>query len=154
VLKRIVQTQAPAAVLLIRLMVGAVFVSEGLQKFLLPDQLGVGRFERIGIPFPEVMAPFVGIVEIVCGSLILVGLGTRLAAVPLFIDISVAILSTKVPIMLGHGFWGFQLPTLESYGWWSMLHEARTDLSMWLALVYLLIVGAGAWSLDKRLASS
>ena len=134
--------------MLIRLMVGTVFLSEGIQKFLFSDQLGVGRFAKIGIPSAQIMAPFVGGVEIVCGSLILLGIGTRLAAVPLFIDISVAILSTKVPILLGDGFWGFQLPKLESYGLWSMLHEARTDLSMWLGLVYLLIVGAGAWSLD------
>jgi uncharacterized membrane protein YphA (DoxX/SURF4 family) len=131
-------------------MVGVVFVSEGIQKFLYPDRLGVGRFTRIGIPSPEIMGPFVGVVEIVCGALILLGLWTRLAAIALFINISVAILSTKLPILLGRGFWGFQLPKLESYGWWSMLHEARTDLSMWLALVYLLIVGAGSWSLDAR----
>jgi putative oxidoreductase len=86
-------------------------------------------------------------------KLILLGCGTRFAAVPLLVNISVAILSTKVPILLGHGFWGFQLPKLESYGVWSMLHEARTDMSMWLGLVYLLIVGAGAWSVDARLTS-
>jgi uncharacterized membrane protein YphA (DoxX/SURF4 family) len=152
-LTRILATNAPAAVVLIRLLVGIVFGSEGIQKFLLPDQLGIGRFAKIGIPFPEIMAPIVGIVEIACGGLILMGIGTRLAAVPLLINISVAILSTKVPILLGHGFWGFQLSKLDSYGWWSMLHEARTDLSMWLGLVYLLIVGAGAWSVDARLTS-
>jgi uncharacterized membrane protein YphA (DoxX/SURF4 family) len=146
-------TNAPAAIVLVRLMVGGVFLSEGIQKFLFPDQLGAGRFARIGIPVSEVMGPFVGIVEIVCGSLVLLGLGTRVAAVPLLINISVAILSTKIPILLGHGFWGFQLPKLESYGWWSMLHEARTDFSMWLGLVCLLIVGAGAWSLDALIAS-
>jgi putative oxidoreductase len=151
---RLMSTRASAAVVLVRLMVGTVFLSEGIQKFLLPDQLGVGRFARIGIPLPEVMAPFVGVVEIVCGGLVLLGLGTRLAAVPLLISISVAILSTKAPILLGHGFWGFTLPKLEFYGWWSMLHEARTDFSMWLGLVYLLIVGAGAWSFDARLTSS
>jgi len=77
----------------------------------------------------------------------------RFAAISLLINISVAIVSTKVPILLGHGFWRGQLPKLESYGWWSMLHEGRTDLSMWLGLVYLLIVGAGSWSLDARLTS-
>lgn len=152
-LKRTLATHAPAAVVLIRIMVGVVFLSEGIQKFLFPDQLGVGRFIRIGIPAPEVMAPFVGCVEIIGGSLVLIGFATRLAAIPLLINISVAILSTKVPIALGHGFWSFQLPKLASYGWWSMLHEARTDLSLWLGLVYLLIVGAGSWSVDRRLAS-
>jgi putative oxidoreductase len=152
-LMQLMATKAPAAVVLIRIMVAVVFASEGIQKFLFPDQLGVGRFTRIGIPSPELIAPFVGVIEIVCGGLILLGLITRVAAFPLLINISVAILSTKVPILLGHGFWGFQLPKLESYGWWSMLHEARTDLSMWLGLVYLIIVGAGSWSIDARLTS-
>ncbi len=152
-LKRaIVSTNAPAAIVLIRLMVGVVFVSEGVQKFLLPGALGAGRFAKIGIPAPELVGPFVGMVEVVAGSLILAGLFTRLACVALLIDISVAILSTKVPIWLGHGFGGFALPKLERYGFLSMLHEARTDLCMWLGLVYLLIVGAGRWSIDARLA--
>ena len=151
--EQLLRSDAPAAVALIRLMVGGVFLSEGIQKFLFPDQLGAGRFVRIGIPLPEATGPFVGVVEIVCGSLVLLGLGTRLAAIPLLINISVAILSTKIPILIGHGFWDFQLPKLAFYGWWSMLHEARTDLSMWLGLVYLLIVGAGTWSVDARLTS-
>lgn len=145
-------TNASAAVVLVRLMVGGIFLSEGIQKFLFPDQLGAGRVMRIGIPFPEVMAPFVAVVEIVCGTLLRLGLGTRLAAVPLLVSISMAILSTKVPILLGQGFWGFQLPKLDMYGLWSMLHEARTDFSMWLGLLYLLIVGAGPWSVDATLA--
>lgn len=149
--QKLISTHAPAAVVLIRLMVGSVFLAEGIQKFLYPNALGMGRFAKIGIPAPEVMGPFVGVVEIVCGSLILLGLVTRLAAIPLLIDITVAILSTKVPILLGQGFWGFQLPKLDRYGIWSMLHEARTDLSMWLGLVFLLIVGAGALSLDAWL---
>lgn len=151
--EQLLRSDAPAAVALIRLMVGGVFLSEGIQKFLFPDQLGAGRFTRIGIPLPDVMAPFVGVVEIVCGSLVTLGLGTRLAAIPLLISISVAIVSTKIPILLGQGFCGFQLPKLASYGWWSMLHEARTDLSMWLGLLYLLIVGAGTWSLDAWLTT-
>ena len=78
----------------------------------------------------------------------LVGLLTRLAAIPLLIDISVAILSTKIPILLGHGFWTFTLPKLARYGFLSMMHEARTDFSMWLGLIFLLIVGPGRWSPD------
>jgi uncharacterized membrane protein YphA (DoxX/SURF4 family) len=144
-------TNAPAAVILIRFVVGAVFLSEGIQKFLFPAENGVGRFARIGIPAPEVMAPFVGIVEIICGALILIGLLTRLAAIPLIIDMLVAILSTKIPILLGHGFWGFSLRTLPYYGFWGMAHEARTDFAMLLGALFLLIVGAGAWSLDARL---
>jgi len=136
----------PAA--LIRLLVGWVFLVEGILKYLWIDDLGVGRFESIGIPVPHFTAPFVGLVEMVCGALVIVGLFTRLAAIPLLIDISVAILSTKIPILLGHGYWRFTLPKLKHYGLLSMLHEARTDISMVLGLVFILIVGAGALSVD------
>ncbi len=148
--KNIIATSAPASVTLIRLVVGGIFLSEGIQKFLYPGENGVGRFTKIGIPAPEVMAPFVGVVEIACGTLILIGLLTRLATIPLIIDMLVAILSTKIPILLGHGFWGFSLRTLPYYGFWGMAHEARTDFAMLLGLIFLLIVGAGAWSLDAR----
>jgi putative oxidoreductase len=152
-LQKLIATSAPAPVILIRLVVGGVFLSEGIQKFLYPAETGVGRFTKIGIHAPEVMAPFVGVVEIVCGALILIGLLTRLAAIPLIIDISVAILSTKIPILLGHGFWGFSLPNLPYYGFWGMAHEARTDFAMLLGLLFLLIVGAGRLSIDTRLTS-
>jgi uncharacterized membrane protein YphA (DoxX/SURF4 family) len=150
-LQKLIATSAPASVILIRLVVGGVFLSEGIQKFLYPAENGVGRFTKIGIPAPEVMAPFVGVVEIVCGALILIGLLTRLAAIPLIIDMLVAILSTKIPILLGQGFWGFSLRNLPYYGFWGMAHEARTDFAMLLGSIFLLIVGAGAWSLDARL---
>jgi uncharacterized membrane protein YphA (DoxX/SURF4 family) len=141
-------SRAPAATILIRWIVGAVFVSEGIQKFLFSDALGVGRFVKIGIPYPEIMAPFVGVVEIGCGTLLFLGLLTRLAAIPLIISMSVAILSTKIPILLGHGYWMFTLPKLSSYGFWSMAHEARVDFAMIFGTLFLLIVGAGPWSLD------
>jgi putative oxidoreductase len=147
-------TTAPASVILIRIAVGAVFLSEGTQKFLFPNELAAGRFLKIGIPAPEVMGPFVGTVEVVCGSLIILGLLTRLAAIPLIINMCVALISTKLPILLGHGFWRFSLSKLPSYGFWSMAHEARTDFAMLLGSIFLLIVGAGAWSLDARLASN
>ena len=129
--------RAAKAVLLIRVLVGWVFVSEGVQKFLFPAQLGEGRFEKIGIPAPQIMAPFVGTVEIICGTLLLVGLFTRLAAIPLLAVISVAIATTKIPM-------------LAKSGVWAMLHEARVDFSMVLGLAFLLITGAGAWSMDAR----
>lgn len=122
---------------IVRLLAGAVFLSEGIQKFLFPDALGVGRFAKIGIPWPQLSAPFVGVVEIVCGGLLLCGLCTRLASVLLLIDISVAILSTKIPLLLEKGFW-------------AAAHEARTDWSMFLGLIFLLAAGAGARSLDAR----
>jgi uncharacterized membrane protein YphA (DoxX/SURF4 family) len=149
---RLLDTDAARATVLVRILVGVVFASEGIQKFLYPDALGAGRFAKIGIPAPEVMAPFVGVVETVCGLLILVGLLTRLAAIPLIIDMLVAIASTKVPILIGHGYLSFATPSTSKTGFWSVLHEARTDLSMLLASIFLLLVGAGAWSLDDALA--
>ena len=131
-------TRTAKALLLVRILVGWVFVSEGIQKFVFPAQLGVGRFEKIGIPSPHFMAPFVGSVEIVCGSLLLIGLFTRVAVVPLLGVILVAIATTK-------------LPMIAKTGMWSMLHEARADFSMLLGLVFLLITGAGTLSLDARM---
>jgi putative oxidoreductase len=151
-MRRLVWTNAPAATVLVRLMTGSVFLSEGIQKFLYPAELAAGRFAKIGIPAPQIMGPFVGGCEIVCGALLIIGLLTRLAAIVLLIDISVAILSTKIPVLLGDGFWSFSLMKLPRYGFWSMMHEARTDFSMWLGLLFLLIVGAGKkLSLDAAL---
>jgi uncharacterized membrane protein YphA (DoxX/SURF4 family) len=149
--QKIIASNAPATVILIRILVGAVFLSEGIQKFLFPDENGPGRFAKIGIPSPDVMAPFVGVVEVVCGALILIGFLTRLAAIPLIVDMLVAIVSTKIPILLGYGFWGFSLRNVPYYGFWGMAHEARTDFSMLLGSLFLLIAGAGAWSIDARL---
>ena len=101
-------------ILLIRVLVGWVFLSEGIQKFLFPEALGVGRFVKIGIPWPQVIDPFVGVVEIVCGTLLLIGLPTRLAAIPLLIDICVALYSTKIV-------------RLPKNGVSSTLHDARID---------------------------
>ena len=136
----VLSTNAPAATVLVRLVVGAVFFSEGVQKFLFPAALGVGRFAKIGIPWPEFSAPFDGVFEIGCGLLVLVGLGTRLAAIPLIIDMLVAIATTKIPMLLEHGFW-------------STAHEARTDWSMLLGALFLLLAGGGGWSIDARIAS-
>ena len=127
--------------ILIRLAVGAVFLSEGIQKFLFPGALGVGRFTKIGIPAPEIMAPFVGVVEIGCGALLILGLLTRLAAMALIINMLVAILTTKIPILMKSGFW-------------AMAHEGRTDYTMLLGCVFFLIVGAGRWSVDAHLAKA
>jgi uncharacterized membrane protein YphA (DoxX/SURF4 family) len=136
------QVSGSRAVILIRLMVGIVFLSEGIQKFLYPAELGVGRFAKIGIPSPDLMGPFVGAAEIVCGSLILLGLFVRLAASVMLIDISVALLSTKLPILLGSAVGPFSLPKLPRYGLWSSLHEARVDLCMWLGSLFLILVSA------------
>jgi uncharacterized membrane protein YphA (DoxX/SURF4 family) len=136
-LRRLLDTRATAAVVLVRLLVGAVFLSEGIQKLLFPAALGVGRFAKIGIPAPGFFGPFVGVVEIVCGALLIAGLLTRLAAIPLVIDMSVAIVTTKLPMLARSGFW-------------PMAHEARTDWCMLLGSIFLLLVGGGSWSLDAR----
>jgi putative oxidoreductase len=138
--EQLVRSDAAAAVILIRLMVGAVFLSEGTQKFLFPDQLGAGRFLKIGLPMPELLGPFVGSFEIVCGGLVLLGLLTRLAVIPALVIMAVALATTKWPIFVDQGFW-------------AMVHEARTDWSMTLGSLFLLISGAGPWSLDAWLLS-
>lgn len=148
--RRLIQTNAPGAVVLIRLAVGGIFLSEGIQKFLYPAENAAGRFAKIGIPWPDMTAPFVAVVEIGCGALILAGLLTRFAAFLLIIDMLVAIVSTKIPILLGHGFWGFSLRAVPYYGFWGMAHEARTDFAMFLGSIFLLIVGAGTCSIDAK----
>lgn len=133
-------SSAPKAVLLVRLLVGVVFLSEGIQKFLYPATLGVGRFAKIGIPFPQYSAPFVGGVECVCGVLVIVGLLTRLAAIPLLATISVALATTKVPMLIRSAFW-------------AAMHEARTDICMFLGAIFLIAVGAGPLSMDAKLSN-
>lgn len=122
-------------------MVGAVFLSEGIQKFLFPDELGAGRFAKIGLPSPEFLGSFVGTFEILCGALVLIGLITRFASIPLIIIMLVAIATTKAEVLADKGFW-------------EMLHGSRTDWAMLLGSIFLLINGGGLWSLDKRIASN
>ena len=116
-LKRVINTDNERTTILIRLMVGAVFLSEGIQKFLFSEKLGSGRFAKIGLPNPEFLGPFVGAFETTCGFLILIGLLTRLAAIPPLIIMLVAIATTKAQLLAENGFW-------------SMLHDSRTDWSM------------------------
>lgn len=136
--KKIVSTDTESATLLIRLMVGAVFLSEGIQKFLFADKLGSGRFAKIGLPNPDFLGPFVASFEIICGSLVLIGLLTRLASIPLIIIMTVAIATTKAEVLANDGFW-------------EMVHGSRTDWAMLLGGIFLLIKGGGRWSLDQKL---
>jgi putative oxidoreductase len=139
--RRILATDAPAAAILVRLMVGAVFLSEGIQKFLFPDDpdRGAARFAKLGFSSPDFTSSFVGSFEIVCGSCIVLGLLTRLAVLPTITIMVVAISTTKIP-------------TLQKHGFWDMAHAARTDFCMLLGSLFLLWVGAGRWSADARLA--
>jgi len=141
---------APPATLLIRLMAGGVWVWEGVLKFVFPNTLGVGRFAKIGIPAPESMATFVAAVEIVCGALLLLGLLTRLASIPVIIDIVVAILSTKIALLLGTSPLPAP-PVPPQSGIWAVLHESRSDYAQLMTTVFLFVVGPGPWALDALL---
>jgi putative oxidoreductase len=136
--RKLIQTDNAKTTIIIRMMVGAVFLSEGIQKFLYAEKLGSGRFAKIGLPNPDFLGPFVGSFEIACGILILIGLFTRLAAIPLFTIMIVAISTTKAQLLADTGFW-------------SMLHDSRTDWSMLLGSIFLFINGAGECSIDRKI---
>lgn len=127
--------------LLVRLAVGLIFLTEGIQKYIFPDLLGTGRFLTIGFSHPAFWAYFSGAFEIACGVLVLIGFATRLASVPLIIIMITAFISTKIPILIHKGLWP-----------WA--HEYRTDFAMTLLLIYLLIYGAGGWSFDSRISGN
>ena len=137
-LDRLTHTRNEFSTLLIRLMVGAVFLSEGIQKFLFAEEVGSGRFAKIGLPFPEILGPFVGTTEIIAGTLLLLGLFTRLAAIPTLVIMLVAISVTKIDIGLEQGVW-------------EMLHASRTDWSMLIGSIFLLIRGGGMASVDLQI---
>jgi putative oxidoreductase len=124
----------PASILLIRLAVGLIFFTQGILKYSDPN-MGVVRFTRIGFPHPYFTARFVGTFEIVCGLLLLIGLWTRAAAIPLLIVICTAIATTKLPEL-----------SRANQGFWFMVSDARTDFAMLCSLLFLLAVGGGAWS--------
>ncbi len=131
-------TRGPASIFLIRLAVGLIFSTQGILKFTDP-KMGVIRFTRIGFPHPYFTAHFVGTFEIVCGLLVLLGLWTRAAAVPLLIVISTAIATTKIPELFRVG-----------QGFWFMVSDARADFAMLCSLIFLIILGGGTRSLDAR----
>jgi uncharacterized membrane protein YphA (DoxX/SURF4 family) len=137
--RKLLGSEAPPSVLLVRLAVGSIFVLEGILKFTDPE-LGVNRFAKIGFPSPDALAHFVGSVEVLCGLLVVLGLATRAAVVPLLAVMATAFVSTKVPLLPKKGF-AF------------MAHEARLDLVMLLSLVFLLVAGAGPLSADARVTA-
>lgn len=134
--------QGPASILLIRLAVGLIFFTQGILKYIDPN-MGVIRFTRIGFSHPYFTAHFVGMFEIVCGLLVLLGLWTRLSAIPLLIVISTAIVTTKIPEL-----------SRPNQAFWYMISDARTDFAMLCCLVFLLVSGPGACSLDARFAET
>jgi len=142
-------TQGPRSILMLRLMAGGVFFWEGLLKFVYVNQ-GVGRFTKLGIPFPVFSANFIGVLEIGGGLLLLSGLATRLIAIPFIAEMIVAILSTKIGIFLGTSPLPLP-PALPKVGFWAVLHEIRADYAQIMTTVFLLVNGPGKWSLDALL---
>ncbi len=137
-LKKILATSTQKSIILIRLMVGLVFLSEGIQKFLFPAGRGSGRFEKIGLPNPEILGPFVGASEIIAGLFIVLGFFTRLSAGVTCIIMLVAIATTKSAVLAEEGFW-------------EMMHGSRTDWAMLLGSIFLIIKGAGRYSVDEKI---
>ncbi len=135
-IQKIISSDASKTTIIIRIMVGVVFISEGIQKFLFPAIRGAGRFEKIGLPSPEFLGAFVGAFEIVCGAFIFIGLLTRLASVPTLIIMLVAIATTKSEVLVNDGFW-------------VMMHGSRTDWAMLLGSLFLIIKGSGQFSVDR-----
>lgn len=132
------KTEDDNRALLVRLTVGLIFLTEGIQKYLFPDLLGTGRFLTIGFSNPDFWAYFTGTFEIICGTLVIIGLATRLASIPLLIIMITAFITTKIPILVHKGIWP-----------WA--HEYRTDFAMTLLLFYLLIYGSGGLSFDSKI---
>lgn len=126
--------------MLVRIIVGVVFITEGILKFLRPGELGTGRFAHIGLPMPHLLAPLVGILEVVGGAGVLLNLYTGEAAVLLLCVIVTALITTKIPILLGHSIGRFGVPKNVAFtGALGFLHEARLDLAMLLSLIAILI---------------
>ena len=137
----ILRTSTINSTILVRLVVGLIFLTEGIQKYLFPELLGTGRFVKIGFSNPAFWAYFTGTFEIICGTLILLGLLTRLVSIPLLIIMMTAFVTTKWPILMDKGIW-------------AMVHEYRTDFAMTILLIYLLIYGGGRWSMDSKIIKS
>lgn len=138
IIQKIINNDNDKTTIIIRLIVGIVFFSEGIQKFIFPDIRGAGRFLKIGLPFPDFLGYLVGSFETICGLFILLGLLSRIFSFPLIIIMLVAFISTKFPILINEGIFEF-------------LHDSRTDLSMLLGSIFILIKGSGRFSIDQKL---
>jgi putative oxidoreductase len=141
---------APRSTILIRSMAGAVFLWEGVLKFVYTNQ-GVGRFTKLGFPFPEPTAHFVAVLEIVGGILLIAGLLTRVTAIPFVVEMVVAILSTKITLYLGTSPLALP-PVPPQVGIWAVLHEVRSEYAQLMSVLFLLTVGPGPWSIDALIA--
>ena len=139
-------TEGPGSIVLLRLMAGAVFLWEGVLKFVYTNQ-GVGRFTKLGFPAPHFTATADGWFEIIGGILLLSGFLTRLIAVPFIIEMLVAMASTKIPLYLGTS--PLPLPPVPpQVGFWAVLHEIRSEYAQLMTCAFLLLAGPGRWSID------
>jgi uncharacterized membrane protein YphA (DoxX/SURF4 family) len=145
-LVQLTTTRASGAIILIRFYVGLIFVGEGVLKFLRPEALGSGRFEKAGIPAGALFANLDGMVEIICGVMILAGLLVRIATLPMIVDMIGALAITKLPLL-----WGSAPLYPKEGGFWDFFHEGRLEIAMLCGSIFLLVVGAGAYSFDDRL---
>ncbi len=132
------KTNDLAATLYIRIVLGYVFLVAGLQKFIFPDDMGPGRFADMGYTFPAFTAYMVGFFEAFCAVLILAGLATRFAAIPLIVIMLTAIVTTKIPLLADEGFWNFA-------------HALRLDFSMLMCAIYMWFAGSDKRSLDNNI---
>jgi putative oxidoreductase len=143
-------TNGPVATLFLRMMCGGVFLWEGILKFVYVNQ-GVGRFTKLGMPFPAFTADSIAVLEIAGGVLLLLGLGTRLIAIPFVIEMLVAMLVTKIPMYLGTSPLPLP-PVTPQIGFWAVLHEVRSEYVQLLTVLFLGIAGPGSFSLDALIA--
>ena len=141
-----------SSILILRLMAGGVFFWEGILKFVYVNQ-GVGRFTKLGFPYPAETAHFVATFEIIGGLFLIFGLFTRVAAFYFIVQMIIAVLSTKIDLYLGTSPLPLP-PAPPKQGIWAVLHEIRSDYAQILTCLFLLIEGAGRRSLDFMISAS
>jgi putative oxidoreductase len=135
-----------SSIIIIRLMAGGVFFWEGMLKFVYTNQ-GAGRFTKLGFPFPEPIAHFIAIGEMIGGAMLIAGFRTRIVAIYFVLEMIVAVLSTKISLFLGTSPLPLP-PAPPKVGIWAVLHEIRSDYAQILCCLFLVIEGAGRRSLD------
>lgn len=135
-----------SAIILIRIFAGLTFIGEGFLKFFF-SSLGAMRFKLIGIPFPEFHAYAIGTLEIIGGICLLLGLFNNLFCLLFAIEMIFAFATTKIGLFLGTS--PLPLPPVPpQIGFWALVHESRDDYAQFFAMVFLLILGPGKFSLD------